>query len=225
MVGHLLPTYPTMKGIFFNGELKDNYVGHIMSEVYKEQLYAPFLMGKKDLTILDIGGNIGITAQYFSDFGKVYVLEPAKEHFECLSEMVKFNKLEDKITPVNKALFISNDKLPFFHNQNRTMYSLHSAVNDNSSPAEEVQCIRIDDLIKENNIDQIDLMKLDVEGSEVEIVSSDSFKNVADKIKLIVIELHAWSGRNPNQIIEALKMRGFTVDQVQAEANIIVARK
>lgn len=220
-----MPTYPTMKAIFFEGELQDNYVGHIMSEVYKEQLYAPFLMGKKDLTILDIGANVGITAQYFADYGKVYSVEPAKEHFACLFEMIKYNKLEGKITPINKALFINSDKHPLFHNKNRTMCSLHSAVNDNSSPAEIVDCVRLDDLIKEYKIEQVDLMKLDVEGSEVEIVSSDSFKNVADKIKLMIIERHAWSGRNPNQLTDALKMRGFFVEPITAEADIVVARR
>jgi len=214
-----------MKAIFFEGEIQDNYLGHIMAEVYKEQLYAPFLVGKKDLTILDIGANVGVTALYFSDFGKVFSVEPAKEHFKCLSEMVKYNKLEDKITPINKALFIDSNKLPFYHNKNRTMYSLHSAVNDNSSEPEMVDCIRLDDLMKEFKIDNVDMMKLDVEGSEVEIISSDGFKNVADKIKLIIIERHAWSGRNPNQLVDALKMRGFFVEPIPAEADIVVARR
>lgn len=214
-----------MKGIFFNGELKDNYIGHIMSEIYKEQVYAPFLMDKSGLTILDVGANVGLTAQYFSDYGKVYAVEPAKEHFECLSEMVKFNKLEDKIIPINKALYINNDELPFFHNRNRTMYSLHMAVNDNSVAPEKVKCVRLDDLFKEYKINKIDLMKLDVEGSEIEILSSDSFKKVADKIDQIIIERHSWAGRNPNQLTEVLKMRGFLVDKIQAEADIIIARK
>jgi len=214
-----------MKAIFFEGEIEDNYLGHIMSEVYKEQLYAPFLLGKKDQIILDVGANIGITAHYFAKYGKVYSIEPAREHFNCLSEMIKFNKLEDRITPINKALFINSNKLPLFHNKNRTMYSLHSAVNDNSTAPETVDCIRLDDLVKEYKIDHIDMMKLDVEGSEVEIVSSDSFRNVSDIIKLIVIERHSWNGRNPNQLIDALQSRGFTVEKQNAEADIIVARK
>jgi FkbM family methyltransferase len=214
-----------MKAIFFEGEIQDNYIGHIMAEVYKEQLYAPFLVGKKDLTILDIGANIGITAQYFANFGKVYSVEPAKEHFNCLFEMIKYNKLEDKITPINKALFMNNDKYPFFHNKNRTMYSLHSAVSDGSSEPEEVSCISLDKLFEEYEIDHVDMMKLDVEGSEVEILSSEGFRNVCEKIDTIIIERHAWSGRNPNQILEVLKMRGFIVEKIQAEADILVARR
>ena len=214
-----------MKAIFFEGEIKDNFIGHIMAEVYKDRIYDPFLFGKSDLTILDIGANIGITAQYFADYGKVYSVEPSKEHFNCLYEMIKFNGLQDKIVPINKALYIKDGKLPLFHNVNRTMFSLHAAVNDNSTPPEEVDCITIDSIFKENDIKHVDLMKLDVEGSEVEIISSTGFKEVCNKIDLIILEIHDWSGRNPNQLIDTLKMRGFRVDQLKADAHIIVARR
>lgn len=214
-----------MKAIFYEGEIQDNYIGHIMAEVYKDRVYDPFLMGKSNLTIFDIGGNIGITANYFSDFGKVYSFEPSKEHFSCLSKMVEFNGLQDKIIPVNKAVYIKDGKLPFFHNPNRTMYSLHSAVYDGKSEVEEVDCVALDTFINENKIEHIDFMKLDVEGSETEIISSSSFKNISDKIDTIVAEVHAWSGRNPNQIIDALKMRGFNISQLPSDATIIVAKR
>lgn len=212
-----------MKGIFYNGEIENNYVGHIMAEVYKDQVYGSFLVGKKDLTILDIGANIGITANYFSQFGKVYALEPSKQHFECLKHMVEFNKLD--VVPIKKALFIKDGKLPLFHNTNNTMFSLHQSVNDNSAPPEEVDCISLDTLFKEHKIKKVDFMKLDIEGSEVEVISSKGFKEVAEKIDMMVIEIHAWSGRNPNQLLDTLKMRGYHTETLKTDANIIVARR
>ena len=219
-----MPAHSSMNGIFYNGKIEDNYIGHIMAEVYKDRVYDPFLMGKKELTILDIGANIGITANYFSQFGRVFSLEPSKQHFECLSHMVEYNKL-DQVTPINKALYIKDGKLPFFHNTNNTMFSLHQSVNDNSSPPEEVDCIAIDTLLNEYKIEHVDFMKLDIEGSEVEVISSKGFKEVANKIDMMVIEVHAWNGRNPNQLVDTLKMRGFYVETLPADANIIVARK
>jgi FkbM family methyltransferase len=214
-----------MKAIFYEGEVQDNYLGHMMNEVYREQLYDPYLLGRTGLTILDIGANIGVTAQYFSNYGKVYALEPSKEHFNCLTEMINFNKLNDKIIPINKALYIQSGKLPLYHNKNRTMYSLHTAVNDGSSKEEVVDCMTIDQLFKENNLEQVDFMKLDVEGSEVEILSGTGFKDVCEKIKTLIIESHSWTGRNPNQLTDVLQTRGYSVSKVNSEANIILARR
>lgn len=213
-----------MNGIFYKGNIEDNYIGHIMAEVYKDRVYDQFLSGKKDLTIVDVGGNLGITANYFSQFGKVFVLEPSKDHFECLSHMVKFNKL-NTVTPINKALYIKDGKLPFFHNKNKTMFSLHQSVNDGSSEPEQVDCISLGTLFKEHKIEHVDFMKLDIEGSEVEVISSKGFKEVANKIDMMVIEIHSWSGRNPNQLIDVLKMRGFYTETLKSDANIIVARR
>lgn len=213
-----------MHGVYFYPPIENNYIAHILKEIYIDKIYDQFLVGKKDLTICDFGGNLGLTANYFSQFGKVYVLEPSKEHFECLTKMIEKNELSN-VTPINKALFIKDGKLPFFHNNNKTMFSLHQAVNDNSSPPEEVECIAIDTLLKEYKIEHVDFMKLDIEGSEVEVVSSKGFKEVAPKIDMMVIEVHAWNGRNPNQLVDTLKMRGFYTETLPADANIIVARK
>jgi FkbM family methyltransferase len=214
-----------MKAIFFNEPAENNYLGHQLSEVYKEQVYAPYLFGKTDLTILDIGGNIGVTSFYFSHFAKqVITLEPSKEHFEVLKKMVEFNELKN-VKLINKAIFMESKKFPLFHNTNKTMFSLHGAVNDNSSPSEEVEAITLEDLFKQEKLDHVDLMKLDIEGSEIEVFSHSSFKAVADKIDLIVTERHNWSGRNPNQLNEALRNAGFLITQIPSNADLVVAKR
>lgn len=212
-----------LNAFFFNPPLEANWWGHIFSEVYKDKIFEPFLKGKTGLTILDIGANVGITSYYFSQFAKrVISLEPSLEHFQVLSQMVEHNDLGHIIEPVNKAIYMKSGQFPFFHNQNRTMYSLHQSVNDNSSAPELVQAITLEDLLKEKEIEQVDFMKLDIEGSEHEVLGSESFRNVAPKIKVLVIEHHQWSGRHPNQINEALKANGYQVSTMPSSAEIIV---
>lgn len=214
-----------MHGIFFDPPIENNYLGHIFAEVYKDRVYAPFLEGKKDLVILDIGANIGVTAYYFSQFAKkVISVEPSKEHFEKLTQMIKFNGLSN-VTAINKALFTDNSKHTFYHNNNRTMYSLNSSVRDPNLPTEEVDSISLDKLIESNNLDRVDFMKLDVEGSEAEILGSEGFKNCSKKIDTILVEVHAWNGRHPNQILESLKASGFTVQKIDNDATLILAKR
>jgi len=90
--------------------------------------------------------------------------------------------------------------------------------------SEEVEAITIDELFKQEKIEHCDLLKLDVEGSEIEILSSEGFKYVAPKIDTLITERHNWSGRNPNQLNEALKNAGFNITQLQTQADIVVAK-
>ena len=218
-----LPSVP--HALFFNPPIFSNYIGHIMAEIYKDKVYAPFVEGKSGLTIVDIGANVGLTAYYFSHFGKVFAVEPAAEHFAILETMIKFNRLDDKIIPVQKAIYIREGEFGFYHNQNKTMFSLHGAVADQSLPIEKVQAIPLDKLFEENEIEHCDLMKLDVEGSEVEILASEGFGKVAPKIDTILVEVHAWNGRHPNQIKDALENNGFDIKPVPNDATLLVGTK
>lgn len=215
-----------MNGIFFNPPLEKNFIGHIMAEVYKDRVYAPFLEGKKDLTIIDIGANVGLTSYYFSQFAKqVYSLEPSLEHFDVLTTMLKYNKINN-VVPINKALYFKEGQFDFGGpDDNFTMRSLHSATWQDGKPKETVTAITLPVLFKDFDIEHVDFMKLDCEGSETEIISSSSFKEVSPKIDMLVIERHAWSGRHENQILDALKDNGYEITQIPNDANLIVAKR
>ena len=209
-------------GLFFKGDFDNYYLGHQAEEIFKSRLYAPFLEQKADATVLDIGGNIGMFSLYASKYAKqVYTLEPSKDQFETIQKMVEFNGLKN-VKPINKAIYIDNATYAFHHNTNKTMYSLHQAVADGSSAPEQVEAISLDKLFEDEGITHVDLMKLDIEGSEIEVLSSAGFRKVADKIDVVVTERHAWAGRNPNQLDEALKINGFTVHTVPNDADIVI---
>lgn len=218
-----------LHAIFFNPPLETNYLGHQISEIYRQGLYEPLLRGRSNLTILDIGGNIGMTSYYFSQFAKdIYTLEPKQELFDILTKMVEFNKLTN-VHPIKKALYMDNGEFDLWSNEsNKTMSSLNRSVSDGKTAPELVQTITIDKLFEDNGITHVDLMKLDCEGSEYEILGHESFSNVADKIDCIIGEVHSWGNRNPNQLKEALTNRGFKFEwlpQPEGEAKIYIARK
>jgi FkbM family methyltransferase len=211
--------------IFFNPPIFNYFLGHQFAEVYKDKIYEPFLQGKSNLNILDIGANIGVTAYYFSHFGHVWSVEPSSEHFAILETMIKFNRLDDKITPINKAIYIKQGQFEFHHNKNKTMFSLHGAVDDNSTPVEKVEAIPLDQLFEENKIEHIDLMKMDCEGSEYELFASEGFTKVAPKIDIIVGETHSWANRNPQQIVDAFENNGFSFERIANDATLFVAKR
>jgi FkbM family methyltransferase len=212
--------------IFFNPPLESHWLGHQFEEIYKTKLYEPFLRGRSDLTIIDAGGNVGLTSYYFSQFAKdVYTLEPVQEYSDLIRQMLSYNEVKN-VHLIQKALYLENGKFPFFHNSgNKTMSSLNQAISDGKLPPEEVETITLDKLFADNNIEHCDLFKLDIEGSEIEVLSSEGFRLVAPKIDLIIGERHSWSNRNPNQLNEALKNNGFVVETVPHDADLFVARR
>lgn len=210
---------------FFKPPVEDNYLGHQLSEIYRDQIFLPLLQGKQNLTIVDCGANIGMTAYYFSRFAKVvHAIEPSLEHFEVLTKMIEYNKL-DNVLAHKLAIYIKEGDFPQYHNHNRTMRSLHTAVNDNTEQPEQVHAVPLDKFFKDNKIEHCDLLKVDIEGSEIEVFSSQGFKEIADKIDTIVTEYHQWSGRPLSQLIDALQLRGFKIEQIPSTAEIIVAKR
>lgn len=224
----LLPNTLNMKkqnAFFFNTPVETSFIGHQLSEIYRDQVYVPFLQGKKDLTIIDIGANIGMTTYYFSRFAKVvHSVEPSLEHFETLKHMVKFNELNNVVLH-KEAIWIKDTIEEFHHNQNKTMFSLHTAVDDGSSRIEKVKVTSIDTFFKENKIEKCDFMKIDIEGSEFELVCSDKFAEIAPKIETVFLEYHTWAGRNPNQLTQALEEYGFKVTQPQSTAGLLAGTR
>lgn len=215
-----------MKAIIYNNSIVESYIPGILTEIYKEKVYSPFLKGKKDLIIMDCGANIGLTTSYFSGFAKkIYSIEPSKQHFKVLKEMVRYNDLGDKVTLIRKAIAMENGTELFYHNDNITAFSLKREVDTAGMSSEKVETIRFDTLFEEYGIDHIDFLKLDIEGSEIEVVGGKGFENIADKIDSLLVEYHKWSGRNPSQLVTTLIDYGFDMFSVKSDTLLFGGRR
>ena len=215
-----------MNGIFWEGDFDKYFLGHQFEEIFKSRIYAPYLENKVAATVVDIGGNIGIFSLYAAKYAKqVYCVEPSQRHIAILNYMFQFNKLTNvKLIP--KAIFTENTTLPFGGPvNNTTMRSLHTATWQDGKPDEQVETLTLDKLFDDEKIKHCDLLKLDIEGTEIEIFSGIGFKKVADKIDTIVTERHSWTGRNPRQLDDALINNGFKVLKIENDADIIVATR
>lgn len=223
-----MPSLIIMGQIFYPEPIEENYIPNILKEIYMDKVYEPYLRGKKNLVICDLGANIGLTTMYFYRFAEtVYSVEPATENFNFLKENIKTNKIEN-VKLYQMAISHENKEVILHHSANKTMHSLtgdHSAVSNEKPSSEKVKGITIEQFMKDNKIDHIDLLKLDIEGSEPEVLCSDSFRKVADKIDVLVYEYHVWSNRVPSQINNCLKDMGFYVSQLPCEATVFVCTK
>lgn len=208
---------------FFFHDFPNSYIPNILKELYQDRVYASFFEDKTDMTVLDVGANIGLFTYYAYPFAKqIFSLEPAERHFEALTAMIAQNKM-DRVLPLKLALSNVNGEATFYHNSNVTMYSLRPEVNSLPNEAEKVITMDMTTLCNTYDIKEIDFMKLDVEGAEVDILSSESFEKMANRIKAMVLEYHAWTNVNPQQVIAMLGDYGFKIKQIPSDAFIISA--
>lgn len=196
-----------LEGFFFH-DFPNSYVANILKEIYLDKVYEPFLLGKKDQIIVDVGANVGLTAYYFKDFGKVFAVEPSRVHLQAIDEMVSYNSIQN-IVVAPFALSNMNTPTYFFHNHNKTMYSLDPRLASLPNETEMIMALDMEALFKALRIDRIDFLKLDPEGAEGDIVSSDAFKKMSPLIKTIVGELHAWNLLSKEQFKAKFEELGY----------------
>jgi len=193
---------------FFFRDFPNTYIPDILEEIYLKKVYNPFLLGKKDLIIADFGGNIGLASYYFKDYAKqVYIVEPAKQHQETIKTMLDYNKITN-VTLCPYAISNKNGTTKFYHTSNTTSFTL-SDLTPEKKDYEEVETVTIDEFMKRNKLEYLDFLKLDVEGEEGKVITSDGFRKYADKIKVIVGEYHAWTSMEKNQFATTFADLGF----------------
>lgn len=137
--------------------------------------------------IIDGGAYIGLSAIYFANRfpeAKIIAVEPAGINYEMLKRNTsKYNN----ITTFNAALWSERKSLAVKDEGLGEWGFLIKEVDD--SNLESIDGITIEDLLGTSGFTSIDILKLDVEGSEVELLS-ENYENWLSKVKVMIIELH-----------------------------------
>lgn len=180
--------------------------------MYIDGVYRPFFDDVKDPVVIDAGANIGVFTLYaYPIASKIYSIEPSQTHYDTFIKMLEYNEMMDKVVPIRVALANTEGEAEFYHPINPTARSLSKMVETISKDKEIVNKINMDTLFTQYKIDHVDFLKLDVEGSEFEIIEGATFEKVCPKIDSLVVEWHAWSQYKPEQLYTALSDYGYKV--------------
>ena len=207
-----------LKALFYPDVPFDTlFIPYIFKEIYLEGVYVDIFNQKKDMTILDVGANIGVVTHYMRQFAKkIYAIEPSPEHFEALKKNKEFNKW-DNVEIFNLAFADKNGKMNLNINPgNRTGNSL---ILDYNKGSVEVETMRFDTFMEKNKIKEVDFCKFDVEGAEDMILRSEGFKKIAHKIKAIEVEFHF---PNWQELVKYMLELGYTARRYESSAIIIL---
>ena len=123
---------------------------------------------EKDDTVFDIGAHFGFFSYYAVQKGakEVYAFEPNPYVFEILKKHA--NIWSDKIKPLEFALYSSSGFLDLFI---PTPLSISSTLREKENYEKvKVKTMTLDSFCKEYNVERVDFIKIDAEGSEREIL-------------------------------------------------------
>jgi FkbM family methyltransferase len=165
----------------------------ILSDIFEKREYADYFPFYKKATIIDIGAHFG----YFSIFAHknthpqstILAIEPAALNFNQMCANLKENNIENVVL-LQTALGANNENsiLHTGRSSNHSLISNYRLLNKTES-AENVKCTTLESILNKNNIEKIDFLKMDCEGSEYAIFESLS-KAIFEKITTISMEFH-----------------------------------
>lgn len=163
----------------------------IINLIFGAQEYQlPTIKDFQPKLILDCGGNIGCAAVYFANVfpgAQIYSVEPERDNFKLLLYNTAFY---NNVHPINSALW------------NKETFVRVKQPNGNPSPlatmtfettADDPAAFRtttVGKLLAESGFDEIDLLKVDIEGAEKEVFGAPDVDEWLPKVKVLTIELH-----------------------------------
>ena len=131
-----------------------------------------YLPGKGDV-IMDCGAHIGNCAVLFSRFvgkeGIVIALEPFEESFKTLQNRAQRLRRKN-IIAINKGVWNNTGRFSLRVFSNTISCKVVEDVNvvNTKNKHKYIDCITIDDLMNELKIKRLDMIKMDIEGAEIE---------------------------------------------------------
>ncbi|MHA1291722.1 MAG: FkbM family methyltransferase [Promethearchaeota archaeon] len=165
---------------------------------------------KPGITIVDIGAHIGTftlsAGLKIGEKGKIIAIEPEAKNFNQLIKNLELNKIEN-VVPVNIAISDFNGKANLFIDIGSQGHSL--LYQDSSIYQVPVGVKTLDALLQELSIDNVDLLKIDAEGAELNILKGAKKTLIKNpKMKMLIAAYHY--PQETSEVVKYLKELKFS---------------
>lgn len=169
----------------------------VIREIWEENVYRIENDMLKNSVVVDIGANIGSFSIYSALYdATVYAVEPEPNNLKALIKNIELNNMTDKIYVVDYGI---------------SDYNGTAIINDNGGGAtikdnlmgSEINILSFDSFLEKYSLNFIDILKIDIEGSEKELILGAS-KESMNKCKYITMEFDIRVGRYLGDIVQKM---------------------
>lgn len=176
----------------------------ILYEVFWRKSYSIYkqYFDKEPEVIIDLGAHIGLTSIYFAlkyPNARIWSIEVSKESYDLLTT----NTLPfPNITCINAAAYPEDGIVNFGNNQ----ISYNQSISESGLPT---KALSMTTLMKTYDLNEVDLMKIDIEGGEIELLGKNN--SWLDTVRSIIIELH--TPYKPSDLLKDIDSYGFNIKE------------
>jgi FkbM family methyltransferase len=142
--------------------------------------------------------------------GEVHAFEPNPVAIGDLEQNIQQNNFSSRVTVHQKAVSDSGEEIPFVVRSDSTGNTLQTTtVDERDSETITVESVNLDDFIIENDLPRPTIMKIDIEGAEVDALKS--MKTSLEDCRLVYCEVHEDMVGDSNSLLPdtLLRDRGF----------------
>ena len=175
------------------------------------------LLTTKPKFIIDAGANVGYASVLFANRypdAKIIAVEPEEENFNLLKQNTV---AYPNVTCMQCGVWSRDTYLKI---ENPLAQHWAFRVVETDCPKDSFLSVTLTSLLRNANMDRIDLLKIDVEGAELEIFSAVDCAKWLDRTDVILIELH---GNCEKVFYEAIESQSYQISQLGE--NIVLIRQ
>lgn len=211
MAGSLIIPLPIESSDNYYIGIRDSGDFDAFREVCIEDHYNFFRI-KPKMTILDIGAHIGtftlLASKKVGIGGKVIAIEAETNNFNQLKKNIDLNEIKNVI-PINIALSDFNGEKDFFITKGSGCHSFSPTPGQEIIDKIKIRVKSLNSLMKELNIEKIDLLKIDAEGAELEILKGAKEILIRNpQMKMVIAAYHY--PKETSEVIKYLKELNFS---------------
>ena len=166
----------------FNQVFRDNEYAKVM-ELFKANFAVSLI------NIIDAGANVGYTSVVFNNhFSEVSIIavEPSENNFKILKENISINYINAKL--IHGGIWNKNAYLNLVRDfRDRSDWAIRV---EESAVVTDLKAFSISEIASEANWKTIDILKIDIEGSEKNVFEKDADTSFLKMTKCIAIEIH-----------------------------------
>jgi FkbM family methyltransferase len=206
----------------------------IFNEIFRQRCYTRggFYRPRPADTVLDLGANIGLFTLFLQwrAWGiRVNCFEPAAETRARLAHNIDANRLSPHVSIYPFAVSDRDGEAGLRPGRTTGVRSFFANPDRGHTPAECVRCVTLGRALEMCGRGRVDLLKIDVEGSEVEIVEGAE-AGAWERVERVALEFH--EDLRPGcreRVLRVLAARGYNHVAVDVgptgEVGVIRARR
>lgn len=182
------------------------WLQYLVKEIFIDRIYeVTGIAATQPIRIIDAGSNIGLSVLFFKSCfpnAEIEAYEPNNTSFQLLQQNVSENGLTN-IKCVQAAIS-HNDEI-LYAEEGFSPCSLNQRFVSSANNKESVPVVRLVHLIQNQ---RADLVKLDMEGAEMEVLKDVIAHNFLTKASCWLVEFHH-SPQEVNEIVNEFIQQGF----------------